>query len=73
MHLSRRKMITAAATGATAAGVTLVSALPASAAPRRRYRTRPSPRMRRQPTDYDRSRKQQNPANSLGCPLGRGF
>lgn len=73
MHLSRRKMITAAATGATAAGVTLVSALPASAASRRRYRTRPSPRMRRQPTDYDRSRKQQNPANSLGCPLGRGF
>ncbi|MGJ9407237.1 hypothetical protein [Nesterenkonia sp. AN1] len=72
MHLSRRTMITAAATGAAAAGVTLVSALPASASPRR-FRTRPSPRMRRRPTEYDRTRKQQNPANNLGCPLGRGF
>lgn len=74
MDLSRRRLITAAATSAAAAGVSFVAATPAMAvqAPGQAV-LRPNPRRNPQPTEYDRARKRQNPRNTLGCPLGRGY
>lgn len=70
MEISRRKLFTLGAASAATATAGLVLAPGAQAA-------EGSTGAAEQPlghgTSYDQNAKQQNPANNLGCPLGKGL
>lgn len=78
--VARRRLFALGAAALTAAGSGAVFASSASAAPSQTSELRsgqapsgPYIVRRSQETTYDFEKRRQNPANQLGCPLGRGY
>lgn len=71
MELSRRRLFTLGAATAATAGTGVLATAPVAQASSNAS-AGPSRVRRAWETDYDHRAKQQNLANQLGCPLGRG-
>lgn len=71
MKLSRRSFFTLGAAGVATAGTGVLFTAPAAQAASAAA-AGPFSGRRAWGTDYDHRGKQENPANPLGCPLGRG-
>lgn len=72
MDLSRRKLISLSAVGASAATGLVIAGAPAHADSEVPGEAKTARLTDADQTAYDRSGRRDNPQNPLGCPLGKG-